>query len=576
MAVLPVLQKFADNTTLHGAPKIFRANTWYKRLYWLLMFIFAVSVFSYQLSLLLKKYFAYEKRFNIEIRSDGQAFPIVTICNSRAFDVLILRQIYDYYSLEENTGLYNNPNKHVNQTKLNQTAITNEKTFLAKFDEFYQVLRNLLRSRSQEEKNIINKMLSPSIFRYFNQSEIESAMTQFSDFFIKYSSQRERYSIRSIYGSNFLQCFTYDLDSQSPNVDLRPSWLATVLDGQGMLPTAEERSKVPREINTIFEKCTTASGLSVYFHPKGSYPPITMPDRIRQIQPGNIATFYISSRKTERLGPPHGKCLDAYPFKPHPEGPYIQSSCYEICMYNEIQATCGCQFEYYSHLVTASIQNNISLNPLPYCYYPTIDQVTKYQTRWELKANYEKILEQRFCTLSMATNNTAKLLCDNTCQLACTEYNYDVEMEVNKITKKHANIWYKSEAGKIARKVIANNDNTDRLNLLKDYFNISIAGTEKLDESRSRVELNVDLNTFASEIIDLRFELKSKDLSLPVTSEVPDYTFYQLLSDIGGQLGLWIGMSIITALEILNLLFDLIRVACRKCSSASRSSTANV
>ena len=563
MDPLPVFQKFADNTTLHGAPKIVRAKKWYKRLYWLLIFIGAISVFSYQLSLLLNKYFAYEKRYNIEIRSDGQAFPIITLCNSRAFDVLTLRQIYDSYLLEGAKG------NGTNQTKLNSTFDKGRSIFLSEFGEFYQKIKNLTMRMSQEEKSIINKMMSPTIFRYFNQSVIESAMTQFSDFFIKYSSQRERYSIRSIYGSSFLQCFTYDLDSQSPNVDLRPSWLATVLDGHGMLPTAEERSKVPREINTIFEKCTTASGLSVYFHPKGSYPPITMPDRIRQIQPGNIATFYISSRKTERLGPPHGKCLDAYPFQPHPEGPYIQSSCYEMCMYNKILAICGCKFEYYSHLLAdgnqTEDQSNNDDDHTPFCYYPTIDQLTKYQARWELKTAYNQLVDRRYCTLSTTTNNTFKTICDNTCPLACTEYTYDIEMEVNKITRKHADVWYKSEAGKIARRVIANSDNTDRLKLLKDYFNIFIAGTQKIDDVRSRVELNVDLDTFASEIIDLRFELKSKDLSLLVTSEVPDYTFYQLLSDIGGQLGLWIGMSIITALEILNLLFNLLRLLFKRC-----------
>lgn len=46
--------------------------------------------------------------------------------------------------------------------------------------------------------------------------------------------------------------------------------------------------------------------------------------------------------------------------------------------------------------------------------------------------------------------------------------------------------------------------------------------------------------------------------------QVPEYTVYQLLSDIGGQLGLWIGMSIITLTEILNLVFNLIQVCISK------------
>ena len=37
-----------------------------------------------------------------------------------------------------------------------------------------------------------------------------------------------------------------------------------------------------------------------------------------------------------------------------------------------------------------------------------------------------------------------------------------------------------------------------------------------------------------------------------------------LMSDIGGQLGLWIGVSVITIAEMLKLLLDILHVLCRK------------
>lgn len=39
------------------------------------------------------------------------------------------------------------------------------------------------------------------------------------------------------------------------------------------------------------------------------------------------------------------------------------------------------------------------------------------------------------------------------------------------------------------------------------------------------------------------------------------------MSDIGGQLGLWIGVSVITVAEVFKLLLDIIKVLCRKASS---------
>lgn len=40
--------------------------------------------------------------------------------------------------------------------------------------------------------------------------------------------------------------------------------------------------------------------------------------------------------------------------------------------------------------------------------------------------------------------------------------------------------------------------------------------------------------------------------------------FENLMSDVGGQLGLWIGVSFITVAEVIKLLLDMIRVLARK------------
>jgi len=44
------------------------------------------------------------------------------------------------------------------------------------------------------------------------------------------------------------------------------------------------------------------------------------------------------------------------------------------------------------------------------------------------------------------------------------------------------------------------------------------------------------------------------------TTESPDYDLIRLVSDIGGQLGLWIGVSVITLVEVVQLVTLVVRV----------------
>jgi hypothetical protein len=51
-----------------------------------------------------------------------------------------------------------------------------------------------------------------------------------------------------------------------------------------------------------------------------------------------------------------------------------------------------------------------------------------------------------------------------------------------------------------------------------------------------------------------RLNIFIADSNVLTTEESADYTLNQLLSDIGGQLGLWIGTSVITLTEVVELL----------------------
>jgi len=57
-----------------------------------------------------------------------------------------------------------------------------------------------------------------------------------------------------------------------------------------------------------------------------------------------------------------------------------------------------------------------------------------------------------------------------------------------------------------------------------------------------------------------------------VTSESPEYEPMALVSDIGGQLGLWIGASLITVAEIIEFIWHVVNKFCdlRSCRRRHR------
>ena len=84
--------------------------------------------------------------------------------------------------------------------------------------------------------------------------------------------------------------------------------------------------------------------------------------------------------------------------------------------------------------------------------------------------------------------------------------------------------------------------------LFKAYFNES-------DSSRREASLK----NFA------RLNVYIADGNVVKTEESPDYTGSDVISDIGGQLGLWVGISVITLAEVLALIGDILSYLVGRC-----------
>jgi len=71
-------------------------------------------------------------------------------------------------------------------------------------------------------------------------------------------------------------------------------------------------------------------------------------------------------------------------------------------------------------------------------------------------------------------------------------------------------------------------------------------------------QLYEKLNTTSNRVLS-RLNVFIADCNIIKTTESPDYEPIRLVSDVGGQLGLWIGVSVITLVEVVQLVGDLVR-----------------
>ncbi|XP_033101245.1 acid-sensing ion channel 1C-like [Anneissia japonica] len=103
------------------------------------------------------------------------------------------------------------------------------------------------------------------------------------------------------------------------------------------------------------------------------------------------------------------------------------------------------------------------------------------------------------------------------------------------------------------------------------------------DLQRSAVEEDDDEETkYYIKTNFAKVNIYYENLQYDYIEQVPTYTFLSLVSNVGGHLGLWIGMSALTILEFLECFYDIVKHVCaalirrRKVNQMKKRNTVNV
>ncbi|XP_066292698.1 amiloride-sensitive sodium channel subunit alpha-like [Branchiostoma lanceolatum] len=85
---------FREGTTAHGIPKTVTAKSRFRRVVWGIIFLASLTYFMYNFSLMLQRYFSYPVSTSIDIKFASLPFPAVTVCNVNPVRASKLPKVY--------------------------------------------------------------------------------------------------------------------------------------------------------------------------------------------------------------------------------------------------------------------------------------------------------------------------------------------------------------------------------------------------------------------------------------------------------------------------------------------------
>ena len=252
-----------------------------------------------------------------------------------------------------------------------------------------------------------------------------------------------------------------------------------------------------------------SAGVRVVIHPQNTRPyPL---EQGLDIPPGFSASINLRYKTYTLLGEPYGECLGEHTASD--QYTYTMTDCLLVCQQLYVIDTCGC--------ISSLLPLSDSASSLPYC------------GRWHVRQlqHLADFLHRVTCEREAMVNFTSyKQRCG--CVAACESQEY-----TSRLSYSHWPIHTSQQD--FYQQYVLDNPAHPSLKAYTNLWPLNMSGI-----------LQNDLITknFA------RVNIYIQDPTVEVHSQMASYELPNLASDIGGTFGLWIGMSLITWCEVLELL----------------------
>ena len=540
MDVNRVFREFADATSMHGVPRIINARSQIARIFWTIICIGAFGMFMWQCAILLERYYSYPKKVNVEIIQQPVQFPWVSVCNTDHLDILTVDRI---------EALLNEFN--ATDEDLDENLLAWQKSYSDFWDTsmaFFMSFQPPDESIVQTQEAVYSRL---GITANLGVDLASLGGIKRDDFIVSCRFMGESCNISesfvTFFDPYYFNCFTFrpqgDMITRASRLNGAEYGLTMLLfmGSAGQLAATEESRSLGGIMPGMEETdsaLTSGRGAKVVVHSPNTAanPSVDSYDA----PPGFSVTLGVRASENVRIPAPWGNCTEG---DKNSTFLYTLRDCRNDCLQKRIMKVCGC------------IDNKVTIPPaprtLPFCLQLPSDfcsfmdimnmdmQAVPTRSEKECKRIRDEWNSKVMCREEVFLNMSLGIpLPDGeecVCYAPCRDVQYDSSYSLSTLpenTAEHYSFYY----------------------LIDNFLQTMAEGKKKVLQAKHEGAFTGNISSYIS-----RITVYIADNNVLKTSESPDYEAIRLISDIGGQLGLWIGISVMTLFEVLQLAADVCR-----------------
>ena len=545
---LNLIQELGSESNAHGLAKIATATQTPRKVMWALLVIVGFTAATLQLSLLVRKYLDFQV-VEVSKMKDGMdvEFPAITVCNIAPISLTKTKELLTSQTSELGQWL----------------SFIQNHDFGPQTDRVYTV-QSLYENLAEEAQYLGRDINDFLIHCQYNQ-EICSAQnfTQYFD-------------------GHYFNCYTFNSGQQSGGRLLTHS--TGPQNGLSLILSLDNDDPPVGGYGSynIKSNIEHSAGARVVVHP-----PNTMPSPVDHgfdVPPGYSSSVGLKTIMHARLSDPYGNC-ESSKLKNSSKYTHTVFSCLELCKQSIVITTCGCrssnlpEMALENYTFCGQIENQVNWKDM--VKHPEKYNLTKINLT-ELACE-ERVLKE--FTMNRGYESSCK--CFQPCQETTYQKSISLSywpLEFNQLSalqvfyKNKINETFLYEAFKLLKYLASLGQTHDppppppppvgdtTARPVTSVTSIPIVGTSVMNEvpKQSFVEqanqrLNAsdkDKQIRASNMIRqnlLRLNVYLEDLSIIEFRQMPAYELADLFADIGGTLGLWMGISVLTVMELIEL-----------------------